>query len=232
MAKKPKKLEIKKSVLDWCNEQFDNDHELSIHWEGGNDSGWCYFEIDGETVENEYTSYLVNRMYDLLDYGSWAGEFGAEGRAVYSKEEKAFVGIDYYSEDTHIMRECNIVIKVPKDLWYDNLSIHVDCDDMDSPTGVEVEFIVKNGFLSEKHDSFIESIEEHITKEVNETIYKMDEEDVYFNGLWERFTLTRSEGLEKDDCIEHTISQIEVRTRTSEEKDIYLEVSEESLIEI
>lgn len=35
MARKAKKLEVKPSVLEWCNKQVADGHELSIHWEGG-----------------------------------------------------------------------------------------------------------------------------------------------------------------------------------------------------
>lgn len=34
-AAKAKKLEVKKSVLDWCKQQVAKGRRLSIHWEGG-----------------------------------------------------------------------------------------------------------------------------------------------------------------------------------------------------
>ena len=35
MAKKAKKLEVKPSVLEWCNKQIDEGNELKICWSGG-----------------------------------------------------------------------------------------------------------------------------------------------------------------------------------------------------
>ena len=35
MAKKAKKIEVKTSVLDWCNKQVNEGSQLSIHWDGG-----------------------------------------------------------------------------------------------------------------------------------------------------------------------------------------------------
>ena len=96
MAKKAKTIEVKKTVLEWCKEQVAQGHELKICWEGGGDSGWCYFQIDGEEANNEYTDHLVNSMYSELDYGSWAGEFTATGEATFDPSENAFVGIDDY----------------------------------------------------------------------------------------------------------------------------------------
>ena len=34
-TKKPKQLEVKPSVLDWCNDQVEQGNELKICWDGG-----------------------------------------------------------------------------------------------------------------------------------------------------------------------------------------------------
>ena len=74
----------KLSVKEWCDQQVAEGKELTLRWEGGGDSGWVYFELDGSQVENEYTEKLVDYCYDVLDYGSWAGEFDATGEATYN----------------------------------------------------------------------------------------------------------------------------------------------------
>ena len=78
-----KKEANKQGLIEWLDEQADLGKDVMLKWEGGNDSGWAYFELDGETIENEHTDRLVNWMYDHLDYGSWAGDFSAQGEAVY-----------------------------------------------------------------------------------------------------------------------------------------------------
>jgi len=104
----------KKSIVQWCKEQYEQGNELALVWDGGGDSGWCYFEMDGDTVENEYTEALVDHMYDTLNYGSWAGEFQANGRAIYDPETNSFEGTDYYGEDGNDVLEVDWTIRVPK----------------------------------------------------------------------------------------------------------------------
>ena len=55
-------------------------------------------------------------MDNELDYGSWAGDFSANGEAVYDSKEKAFVGTDYYSETESVPVKVSIPINIPKDL--------------------------------------------------------------------------------------------------------------------
>ena len=230
MAKRPKKLEVKPSVLEWCNKQVADGHELSIHWDGGGDSGWAHFQIDGESVENEYTDYLTSMMYDLLDYGSWAGEFSASGSAVYSKEEKAFVGVDNYSEDETMSHECNIVIQVPKDLWHDSLSISIEGNE-DETCNVTCRFNIKNGFLSDKHTAFIGGLEEKMGEEVDivvEDFINVSGKD--YRSIWETINLEPKDGNIKDDCIEYIIGSLSIGTTSSEPKDIYLEITEEDTL--
>ncbi len=230
MAKRPKKLEVKPSVLEWCNEQVDQGNELKICWSGGGDSGWTHFQIDGEDVDNEYTEYLVDRMYEVLDYGSWAGEFEATGEAVYNKEEQAFVGIDDYSEDETMSHGCNIVIQVPKDLWYDNLSISIEGNDGDT-TRIDARFNVKNGFLSDKHTAFIGGLEEKMQEEVDaviEDFINVSGKD--YRSIWETINLEPKDGNIKDDCIEYIIGSLSIGTTSSEPKDIYLEITEEDTL--
>ena len=55
MAKSKKTATVpaaKKSIVQWCKDQADQGNELTMKWEGGGDSGWVYFEIDGESTDN------------------------------------------------------------------------------------------------------------------------------------------------------------------------------------
>jgi len=227
MAKKAKKLEVKPSVLEWCNDQVDQGNELKICWDGGGDSGWAHFQINGKDVDNEYTEYLTSMMYDVLDYGSWAGEFHASGDAIYSKEEQAFVGIDDYSEDDTVSKECNIVIQVPKELWHDSLSISIEGDDGER-TRIGARFGIKNGFLSDKHTAFIQGVEDKMEQEVDAVIEDfIQNSPTDYRSIWETINLEPKDGIVKEDFIEYTIEELNIGTTSSDEKDIYLEVTEE-----
>jgi hypothetical protein len=232
MAKKAKKLEVKPSILEWCNKQIDEGNELKICWSGGGDSGWAHFQIDGEDVDNEYTDYLVDKMYGVLDYGSWAGEFNAEGEAVYSKEEQAFVGTDEYSEDDTVSHKCNIVIQVPKDLWYDSLSISIEGNDGDR-TRIGARFGIKNGFLSDKHTAFIQGLEDKMEQEVEAVIGDfIQNSPTDYRSIWETINLEPKDGVVKGGFLEYTIEELGIGTRSSDEKDVYLEITEEDELPI
>ena len=189
------------------------------------DSGWAHFEIDGATVDNEYTDYLVDKMYDLLDYGSWAGEFNAAGSAVYSSETQAFEGMDDYSEDDTVSRDCNIVIQVPKELWHDSLSMSVEGEE-GCKTRIEARFGIKNGFLSGKHIMFIEGLEKKMEEEVESVINDfINNSTTEYRSIWETINLEPKDGVVKEDFLEYTIDTLDIGTISTDEKDVYLEIT-------
>lgn len=224
-AAKAKTVEVKLSVLDWCKEQVAQDRELSIHWEGGGDSGWVHFEIDGETVDNDYTQYLISAMYDQLDYGSWAGEFTAHGSATFSLEENAFVGTDYYQEDERMLYSCDISFKVPNGLWYDSLHYRVECSG-DESVSSDVSFSIKNGFLTDEHIEIQRVLEDVLDDEVPKLIEKFIDEGKEFRDLWISEGFLKTDGEDKGAYTEFKITELGMGTYTSEEKDIFLYVEE------
>lgn len=229
-AAKAKKIEVKKTVLEWCKEQVKDGKDLTIHWEGGGDSGWAYFQIDGEQVENEYTSHLVDAMYHELDYGSWAGEFSATGEATFDAYENAFVGVDNYSEDSTEVKECQFKFTVPKKLWFDSISIHIEAE-YDECATVEASFNLKNGFLTSEHNAEIDKVSKSLIEQVNEFVIDYQNGNSNFRNIWDTQTIELKSAIEKDDYLEFTIPNISVGVMETEEKDIYLIVNEEDVIQ-
>jgi hypothetical protein len=201
-------------------------HELSIAWEGGGDSGWVYFKIDGEQVtdsaETDVISNLIDRMYDQLDYGSWAGEFQASGEAVYNVNEKAFVGTDYYSEDETYNYECSIKITVPKNLWFDAIEYNIE---QDEPI-IDIAFILRNGFLTYTHTAVAEQIKESLGEQVEEAIasYQKLPNATEYRNVWQNDRINRIEFKEEDDNLVAFITELSIGTYSSHDKDIYLEL--------
>lgn len=217
----------KKSILNWLTQLHEDGNELSIGWEGGGDSGWCYFKIDASTVENEYTTALVDYMYDELNYGSWAGEFSANGEAIYDHESKSFEGTDYYSEDGHSVINSNIIIRVPKKLWFETLSIEVECY-YDDGINTDASFVIKNGFLTDEHSTFCSNLEEVLKDDFDAlfTNYK-PKGDYEFRGCNDNWLLERSEGVEDEDDLVFTIKKVEIQTIETEDKNIVFELTED-----
>lgn len=228
-AAKAKKIEVKKTVLEWCKDQVAQGHELKICWEGGGDSGWCYFEIDGESVDNEYTTYLVDCMYNELDYGSWAGEFTATGTAIFDAQENAFVGIDDYQEDDRLSYDCDISFKVPNNLWYDRIHYRIECSADETPT-IEVNFGIANGFLTEEHREIEKVLEDILHDEIPVLIEKFISEGKEFRDIWESDMFLKTNGEDKGAYTEFKITEIGMGTYTSHEKDIFLYIDEDQTV--
>ena len=217
-------MENKKlSVAEWCDQQVKDGKELMLKWEGGGDSGWVYFEIDGEQVENEYTESLVSHCYDTLDYGSWAGEFDANGEAVYDPDQKAFVGTDYYTETDVEERDPGIVLSVPKDLWFDGLSVEVEEVEYEvSDHNVDVKLLVQNGIVIDKHDEVAEQLKKQIVEQLNaDFIPKIGDESAVFADA--TFLAADFETDRKTGNKTVKLDRVNVRFRESEDKDIFIE---------
>lgn len=221
-------LEVKKEIIDWCNQQVDEGKELKFTWDGGSDSGYADLVLDGNNIDvSGYSNVLLDGIYEELDYGSWAGEFHASGEAIYNKEEQAFVGIDDYSEDETIGHDCSIVFDVPSKIWYDSINIRVEVNYDDSPD-IQVDFVVKNGFLTQEHREIADLLKDEISAKVNDEIEKFKNGGADFRNVWENLIINRSEGVETTPgFIKHEISSISIGTSTSDEKSIYLQLIEE-----
>ena len=220
------KLQTELSLIEWCDQQVAEGRKLGIGWEGGGDSGWCYFIIDDEQVpdskENEYIRGLLNAMYNQLDYGSWAGEFSADGRAEYDPKQKAFVGTDYYSEDETEIYSCDIEVRVPKNLWFDRMEISLESDEVDT----DAAFTVRNGFLTEEHNQFLEQFKEYFNKKVEQVVDRFiaDENTREYKSIWQTWELQRSEFSEDGEFLVYNVEDLNIGTCTTDEKDIFLEL--------
>lgn len=159
------------STLDWLIEQSNQGRTLEIVWEGGGDSGWVHFEMDGEDYSNCYTELLIDHMHDELNYGSWAGEFTANGRAEFNPETNCFEGTDFYGEDESQEINTEINISVPDNLWFDSLRIEAE-GSYDERIRVAPRFVMKNGFETPEHKEFLREIEENLHEQINDEIEK------------------------------------------------------------
>lgn len=230
-------LKTNKDIIKWCDSKHLKNQEVSLHWEGGNDSGWCWIEVDGKQVSSDkgIPSKLVNLMYEYLDYGSWAGEFSAQGEAKYDPEKKAFVGTDYYGEETSQEVNTNIIVRIPSSVWFDTVTISADERDVDSPIVVHVEFRMRNGFLTYAHDQVIEKLREELPKYFERAIedgrLEIENEQVDVTGLYFFETYRRDQfRLVKEgdkDMLEYVIDSVSLSVTRNDPKDVYLVLQED-----
>jgi len=205
---------------------------VCIKWEGGGDSGWAYFEVDGEQTENEYTEALVGYMYDELDYGSWAGEFSASGKATYNPKTKSFEGIDFYSEDESESIDAHIKIAIPKDYWFDQFHLEIECYNDETPN-VLTSFNVKNGFLVNKHTDFCHNLQEVLRDDLEAIFQNYESKNgSEFRSCSQNFILERSEAKELDDMLIFNIEHIDIQVSDTNDRDIVLELTDEMIEDI
>jgi hypothetical protein len=220
---------MKKSILAWLKEKTDEGGEITMKWEGGGDSGWCYFEIDGETIDNEYADCLLKRIDDTLNYGSWAGEFNASGEAVYDPKKNAFEGTDFYGEDTSEVLDVDFTFRVPKKLWFDTLHVEVEANYDDEPQ-MSVRLLVKNGFLTDEHTEFCSNLENTLAVDFTDLFanYKSNE-DYEFRSCTDSWILERADAVESVDDLLFYIKQVDIQVMTNDKRTIVLELDEETV---
>jgi len=221
-------LVVNQSLIEWCDKQVAEGKKLEICWEGGGDSGWVYFQIDGKNIGDHDDSpeieTLINKMHDELDYGSWAGEFSANGSAVYDPESKAFVGTDSYSENESSEFKTDIKILIHKSLWFDSVSYSIEDEDPDEQNiQTDFQFQIRNGFRTIEHDKVREQIIDVLVKEaerINDEYESVNDEE--FIGIWDHNEIQRSEFKVEGDYLVYDIHSISISIRSNIDKDICL----------
>ena len=209
-------------IIAWCDKQVEDGKLLELCWDGGGDSGWVFFEIDGESAETEETEALVDMMYNELDYGSWAGEFSANGRAEYNKETKSFDGIDYYSEDAWETKTLDNPFSYPisNKLGFDSIEYNIE-GDASEDMRVEITFNIVNGFITPELRELEEELSTEIAVTINEQVKHIDIS--YFNthALVERHEMKVESNniLFEIDIVEYSVSE-------TTENTIYLDLQE------
>jgi len=219
---------MRKSIVQWCKEQHEAGNELTMKWEGGGDSGWVYFEIDGDSTDNEYTRALVDQMDTTLDYGSWAGEFSASGTATYDAEKNAFEGTDFYGEDESEVLDVDFTIRIPKKFWFTTFHVEIERN-YDDITNVSTSFLVKNGFLSQEHTDFCRNLEQDLKKDFDDLFDNYESTDGYkFRSSTDSWILEKTEATEEGDELVFKITQVDIQVMTEEDKPVILELDEET----
>ena len=218
----------KKSIVQWCKNLHEAGNELTMKWEGGGDSGWVYFEIDGESTDNEYTRALIDQMDNTLNYGSWAGEFNASGTATYDAEKNAFEGTDFYGEDENEVLDVDFTFRVPKKLWFDTLHVEVEANYDETPQ-MSVRTLIKNGFLTNQHTEFCSTLENTLLVDFIDLFSNYESNQGYeFRSCTDSWILERADAVESGDDLLFYIKQVDISVMTNEEKPVVLELDEET----
>lgn len=214
-------------IIKWCDEQTEQGLELKLCWEGGGDSGWCWFELDGEQCSEPEAEWLIEKMYDVLDYGTWAGEFSTSGEAEYNPETKEFDGTDYFSTEDTFTHTCSksFAIKIPKTIYFDTL--HMECE------GESYEFTVNasvtNGFFPKEAEAYFHKMETEInvwSEMIIAEIIAEQGDDSEVTSAYQDYDLDRSDFEEEGDFMVYAFTNYEYRAYQSEPNGVNINLLE------
>lgn len=180
-------------VRAWAKKLHEEGKELKLLWDGGGDSGWVHFEIDGQDASGPEIEFLIDWCYNVLDYGSWAGEFSAAGEAAYDPETESFEGVDWYSseESCSVNDEDAITIKIPTAIKVDGLEINMETDDEEPLIYVAIK--VTNGFKTPAHTEAEEEIHANIEHQYNAILRKYNTGEKKYTAAWNNEIFSKSD---------------------------------------
>jgi hypothetical protein len=209
-------------IIDWCDKQVAEGKEITLCWEGGGDSGWVYFEIDGTQAEGEEIEALVDMMYNELDYGSWAGEFSANGTATYDPITKCFEGTDYYSEDdwTDTTFEEPFAFYIPGIHGFDSIEYNVE-GNFEDDFRVEITFNIINGFITPELRELENEISEAVKEKITEALKEIDANYFSTHELAERHEMKIEKG-----AVIFEIPSVHYSVYNTEDKGVTIDLKE------
>lgn len=211
------------SIKKWLDTLEANGSEIVFKWDGGNDSGSYYLEIDGKNSSHELARRVENYVGDSLDYGSFAGDFSTNGELHYKDGE--FTGIDYYSTSETESVECSIEIKIPEILWFDSITIDTE-GYYEDDFSVNFSFNINNGPVVQEHTVLEEKLSEQIREKLISVLDKMTDR-FHISSVYNSWTFTFNDGTVKKDKRIFYINEVYFSYEETTEKDICVEISDD-----
>lgn len=204
-----------KTALAYCRELTKNGEKLAMIWDGGNDEGYINIFLNDQCL-SETDDVQLHRLHIYLEnnlgYGSFAGNFFAEGRCEFDHEDGCFIGTGTYTEEKADTEFCDFELQVPSDFWFDAIQVSIQ-GRYETPT-VEIDFEIRNGPTPTSYDQWRKRLQTQLTKELNKFTAEFDA-DV---ALWERMRIPRNEFDEKDGFLTHVITEMPYAYHDTEEE--------------
>ena len=182
-------------VMKWCDEMTEKGHTIALGWDGGHDSGWVWLEIDEEQIDevnHPAGKWLVEKMYDTLDYGLWAGEFYASGRAEYNPETKEFEGTHSYSweeADSVDISRSSIEFKIPAAFDFETVGVHTEGDTFYVQTALAASHRLEHP----DEEAFLSKLSEELKTKFGEAFDNSEASGKELASVWNDYEIPKSE---------------------------------------
>jgi hypothetical protein len=171
MAKKKQDVKVEENPLITLCDELSKQGDLSIAWDGGNDSGCYYLKLNGIDISPDWQptdpiemmkEKLINHIADSMEYGSFAGDFYTNGEIAYDPKTKTFSGDDNYSETEQAWILFNFSTVIPDTIWFDSVEVEIIGGAEGQIDSVNVSLRVLNGPKIDEHDTVTEKIEKEL----------------------------------------------------------------------
>ena len=205
--------------------------EIKVTWEGGNDSGGYSLFIDGVEVNYGDEAYdeIVDPISDNVDYGSWAGDFSADGSVVYDSEQGGFIGEGRDTESqTCELDDIDIEIRVPKALNFDSIEIVSEGTYFLEELSVRCGFVMANGPVFPEHLETQYVMETYVRDSIDDILTTHKEcKDEEIGWVYNEWTLRRESLGEDGDYLVGNINSIDFSLNNTINKSYYIPINED-----
>jgi hypothetical protein len=146
--------------------------EIKVTWEGGNDSGGYNLFIDNvEVNDNVLFDEIVDPISNTIDYGTWAGDYFADGSVVYNSDEGSFMGEGKDTEsEGGTLDGITIEIRVPKSLNFDSVEINTEGTYCLGELNTTCRFGIANGPVFPEHTEVEDALRDHVRDTISTII--------------------------------------------------------------
>jgi hypothetical protein len=205
--------------------------EIKVTWEGGNDSGGYSMYIDGEQVNYGDVFYdeVVDFVSDTVDYGSWAGDYFADGSVYYNKDGGAFIGEGKETEsDSATLEGISIEIRIPKALNFDAFEIITEGTHCWEELSIDCKFVISNGPVFPEHGEVEDNMNYYVMESVTH-ILETDEacKDEEIGWVGNDWFISREEFKEDGDELVHVIDNIDYSYNNTRYQSYHISINEE-----
>lgn len=207
-----------KAMQAHCDELTRDGKELSVTWEGGNDSGWFELELNGEKLENPspLEEDILQFVADHMGYGSFAGDYTTDGTLSYDPEEKCFSGLDSFTTTDQGRNFCSIEVRIPESIWFDSLKLFVNTEGGFEDIETSVSLQILNGPHPDDFDEMKLQMEANINTQFCNVISHIEN----FSEIWEEYILPRAQFEYKDGFLHYCISEFSYSVNETEDNEI------------
>ena len=216
-------------VIEWCDKQVAEGKEIVLKWDGGNDSGWLTVEVDGTDMSYregcEEVNWLIDYLNDVLDYGSWAGDFSANGEAPYDPKTKSFEGIDSFGteEGSNVVLQTPITFEIPDYFAFDMIEVHTEGETFH----VDIALNGRNRLEDPEEDEYFKAVSEKLKEDMNKAFdNNADASQLEIASTWNDYNFDKAEMEHIDGKYICKIDKIYFNYYESEDRNIYISLKD------